>query len=1121
MSWVTIIWSMTASACLTLAAIYLLVWWNRRKAWASLLFSSTAAATAAMAACELRMMLAGTPGPFGAALRWLHVWAFLLIISLIGFVLLHMRAGRPWLAWTTCTLRAFSLLLNFLTGQNLNYREVTGLRHIPFLGTSVSVGEGVSNPWMLVGQLSLLLFVVFLADATLTVWRRGDRRHLLVTGVSIVFFVLAGSVESVLVLWQIVHWPYAPSFCFLGIIAAMACELSREVLRAAQLSDDLRASEELLREAAEAAGFGVYRYDLVSDTAFYSPEFLALYGLPPGAALELDSNRMPKAVHPDDKALFLAGARRSSDPQGSGILDSEFRVVRSDGQVRWLRAHGRTVFAGEGPARRAMQARGTIQDVTERRQAEEDLRKSEENYRGIYDAAIEGMFRTSREGRILAANPALASMLGYGSAEEITRHIQDTAQQVWVDPEERTRYVRQLEAEGIVRAYECRFKRRDWTTLWVSLNTRAVRGPDGNVMHLDGFVEDISERRRVADALEKSENRFRAAFMTGADAYLIAERDTGRMTEVNDRMCELYGYTRDEFVGHTSHELGMWVYPEARQKMLEQLRKDGHIHNLEVFARKKNGEPFWVLYSVSELKSEGTLLILGAIHDITERKQREEALERIRWLQAETEKLGKIGGWEFDIDTGKQIWTAETYAIHEMDAARQVTVEDGVNFCAPDSKPVLREAVQRAIEHGTQFDLELQMVTAKGNRRHVHTIGKADPEHRRVYGFIQDTTARKQAEEALRTSEARLASGADLAGLGFYESIKGDGEIAALVDDRVREICGLPPEVASGVTAGRFWREHIHPDDLPRILDAQQRLIDGTLERVSAEYRYLHPERGERWVHHLAIVEKREGPGQPVRITGVLRDITERKRVERELAQQRLQLAHVARVSSMGQLASSLAHELNQPLGAILRNAEAAELLLADPSPDLDELRAILADIRSDDRRASDVIDRMRAMIKHRGIEREPLDLSRLAAEVIAILRPDADLRGVRLVLESGPTVPAVDGDRVQLQQVLLNLLLNAMDAVEGRPRGERRVSVPVRTQGATVEVSVSDNGPGIRPEMLPRVFEPFYTSKPNGLGMGLPIASTIVEAHGGRLRAENGPTGGAVFSFSLPVREE
>ena len=236
--------------------------------------------------------------------------------------------------------------------------------------------------------------------------------------------------------------------------------------------------------------------------------------------------------------------------------------------------------------------------------------------------------------------------------------------------------------------------------------------------------------------------------------------------------------------------------------------------------------------------------------------------------------------------------------------------------------------------------------------------------------------------------------------------------------------------------------------------------------------------------------------------------------------QHQAELAHVARVSNMGQLASSLAHELNQPLGAILRNAEAAELFLQDPSPDLDEVRAILADIRRDDQRAGAVIDRMRALMKRRPEERRSLDLNLLAGEVVALVRPDAEMRRVRLGLETSPTLPPVQGDRVQLQQVLLNLLLNAVDALSDHPAESPLVTVRTRPADTMVEITVSDNGHGIAPDNLVRVFEPFYTSKPHGLLIGLAISRGIVEAHGGRLWAENDPGGGARFTFSLPVTE-
>jgi C4-dicarboxylate-specific signal transduction histidine kinase len=255
-------------------------------------------------------------------------------------------------------------------------------------------------------------------------------------------------------------------------------------------------------------------------------------------------------------------------------------------------------------------------------------------------------------------------------------------------------------------------------------------------------------------------------------------------------------------------------------------------------------------------------------------------------------------------------------------------------------------------------------------------------------------------------------------------------------------------------------------------------------------------------------------------MTGVSLDITERKQTEFELQQRRNELAHVARVSTMGELAASVTHELGQPLGAILRNAEAAELFLQAPSPDLDEVRAILADIRKDDQRAGAVIDRMRSMLKRRQLAPSLLDVHLLAGDVVALARPEADARKLRLTLESASSCPPVRGDRVQLQQVLLNLLLNAMDAVNASAPDGRRVTVRVRAAGTEVEVAVSDTGLGIPMDALAHLFEPFFTTKPNGLGMGLAISRSIIQAHGGRLWADNNEAGGATFAFMLPAAE-
>jgi signal transduction histidine kinase len=281
------------------------------------------------------------------------------------------------------------------------------------------------------------------------------------------------------------------------------------------------------------------------------------------------------------------------------------------------------------------------------------------------------------------------------------------------------------------------------------------------------------------------------------------------------------------------------------------------------------------------------------------------------------------------------------------------------------------------------------------------------------------------------------------------------------------------------------------------------------------------PNGGIRWISSHGRVEF-DVNGQPVRIRGASRDVTADKQAELETLLLRQQVAHVGRVTMMGQLATALAHEINQPLGAILRNAEAAELFMQEASPDLDEIRAIIADIREDDQRAGAVIDRMRGLLKRQNLTTQPIHVDELVGDVRALVRVDAAARHVKLDVDIPGDLPPVRGDRVHLQQVLLNLILNGMDALNESSREGRRVRVTALLDGAqTVEIAVSDTGSGIPTDKLTHIFDPFFTTKPNGMGMGLPISRTIIEAHGGRFWAENNNSGGATFRFTLPIAEE
>jgi len=250
-------------------------------------------------------------------------------------------------------------------------------------------------------------------------------------------------------------------------------------------------------------------------------------------------------------------------------------------------------------------------------------------------------------------------------------------------------------------------------------------------------------------------------------------------------------------------------------------------------------------------------------------------------------------------------------------------------------------------------------------------------------------------------------------------------------------------------------------------------------------------------------------------------DVTERNLAQQESKRLQDELLHAGRISTMGELAGALAHEINQPLSAMMSNAQAARRYLTAPTPDLEEVREILDDIVKEDARAGEVINRLRALLKKAKTEFEPIDLNLIFREMVGLLHSDAVIRDVAVSTELDPSLPLVSGDRIQLQQVALNLMLNAFEAMNEHPNAERQVLIRTVLKDAQVLASVADNGKGIATGEAEKIFKPFYTSKPQGLGMGLSISRSIINSHHGRLWVENNPGGGATFCFSLPIAAE
>ena len=362
MNWITAVWSTNAAACLTLAGFYFVVWCKQRQNPIYLLFSCSAMAAAAISAFELWMLNSKTVEQYELLVRWIHVPTFVLTLSFVAFVRLYLRAGRAWLAWSIYGLRTLVLILNFISAVSINFTAITNIRQFSWGGQLVSVPVGTPSPWGLLSSVSLLLLLIFSVDATITVWRRGDRRRALLIGGSMIFgAMLAWHVP--LVIWGILDVPFFLGFTYTAIVAVMGYELSNDVARAAGLARELEISEKRLNLAADSANLGMWEWDIAHDEIWITDKGRAMLGF--DSSEKLDFDRFRSRLHPDDRESVLKAVDSSL---GTGAeYQSEYRVVLPDGQVRWIAGRGHVEFGGDG---QPVRMRGASVDITERKLAE-------------------------------------------------------------------------------------------------------------------------------------------------------------------------------------------------------------------------------------------------------------------------------------------------------------------------------------------------------------------------------------------------------------------------------------------------------------------------------------------------------------------------------------------------------------------------------------------------------------------------------------------------------------------------------------------------------------------------------------------------------------------------------
>jgi len=506
--------------------------------------------------------------------------------------------------------------------------------------------------------------------------------------------------------------------------------------------------------------------------------------------------------------------------------------------------------------------------------------------------------------------------------------------------------------------------------------------------------------------------------------------------------------------------------------------------------------------------------------EITERKRIEEGLreseERFRLMvegvkdyaifMLDTE--GRVASWNAGAERIKGYRAEEILGRHfsrfyPAEEIAQGQPEEQLRLATATGR--IEDAGWRVRKDGTRFWADV-LITALRDE-----AGK-------LIGFskvTRDVTERKRAEEDRRRSEAYLAEGQRISHTGSWAWNVSSGELFWSLENF--RIFGLDPE--SVKVSYPMILQWIHPEDRSHV---QQTFDEAVRERsdYELEYRVVRPDGMIKHIYSLAHPVFNES-GDLTEYVGTVMDITERKRAEDELRTAQGELARVTRVTTMGELAASIAHEVNQPLAAVVTNANAGLRWLAAASPNLDEARGALGRIVRDGNRASDVIARIRALVRKTGIEKERLDMNKAIQEVVALAHGEVRRNWVGLRTELADDLPPVLGDRVELQQVVLNLVINgieAMSSITERPRN--LVITTRRDQSDKLYVSVEDSGIGLKPQNVERIFDAFYTTKREGMGMGLSISHSIIEAHKGRLWATQNDGPGATLHFTLPVHQ-
>ncbi|WP_375778942.1 PAS domain S-box protein [Bradyrhizobium sp. ma5] len=764
------------------------------------------------------------------------------------------------------------------------------------------------------------------------------------------------------------------------------------------------------------------------------------------------------------------------------------------------------------------------------RRSAADLKDREKRWRAIFEHNPAMYFMLDEAGTVLNVNTYGATQLGYAPAELIGQSI------LRVFLEEDRAYVRKcvrkcFEEIGQSRTWDVQKVRKDGSVLWARENAKAMLWADDQFIVLIA-CEDVTERKQTELALQRSEahlNQAQELSHTGSFGWNATtgeafwSKETFRIFQVDPPTVP-----GPQLVVERTHPDDRASVQETIDRVMRDpkdfeheyrlLLPDGSVKHIHARAR-------------ATTTATGDIEFVGAATDITAARQTERQLRRSEAYLAEAQHLSHTGSWSWDVYNLDYVYrSAEVDRLFGFEPQETASIETIRSRIHPDDLPRLQEVQRQAIEgQQERFEYDFRILLADGGIRRIHSVAHvvvgSDGNTSELIGTHMDITEQYAARErlentlsALSESEQRFRDYAETASdwlweTGPYHQVTHLSEHTSSAGILATGLMGLPRwDIACDVEENpEKWRQH------RATLEAHlpfRDLVYRTVNRMGSPI-YVRTS-GKPFF---------DVDGNFLGYRGVSTDITAMIRAdqaEQELRKAQAELAHVTRVTTLGELTTSIAHEINQPLAAIISNADACLGWMGRQTPDLSAARSSVEWIIEDAIRASEVIRRIRVLAKKGEIEMVPLDINDVVKDVIPLVARELVSHRVTLKTKLTAALPAILGDRIQLQQVIINLVMNgieAMDAVTDRAR--ELVIESSKDDTAHVQLTVTDCGVGIAKDDTDRVLDPFFTTKSSGLGMGLSICRSIVEAHGGRLSVVRKQGPGASFRFDLPLHKE